>query len=63
MDHGWFTEIKYTDLDGDAAKEEVDKLNEKGKKALPPPDKRRRYDDRRGGGKHLNFFPLPKIGV
>lgn len=53
MDHGWFTEIKYTDLDGDAVKEEVDKLNEKGKKALPPPDKRRRYDDRRGGGKHL----------
>lgn len=60
MDHGWFTEIKYTDLEEEAAKEEVDKLNEIGKKALPPPDKRRRYDDRRGGGNNFYYFFFPK---
>uniref|UniRef100_A0A1A9UH06 SAP domain-containing protein n=2 Tax=Glossina TaxID=44049 RepID=A0A1A9UH06_GLOAU len=62
LEFGWFDDILYSDLNGEEAKEEVRKINEKGKKAIDSNpanrdkrqrrdnyrnDNRRRYDDRR----------------
>lgn len=54
LDLGWFEEIKYTDVEGDAAAKAVQEYNTKGRKALPPPAKKRpnydyRSDNRRRG--------------
>lgn len=46
-EYGWFTEIRYTDLEVEAAQKAVEDFNEKGKKALPPPQKRRPNFDNR----------------
>ncbi|XP_059622428.1 heterogeneous nuclear ribonucleoprotein U-like protein 2 [Phlebotomus argentipes] len=46
-DLGWFDEIKYVDLQDEAATKLVEDYNEKGRRALPQSIKRRPYDDYR----------------
>lgn len=51
LEYQWFNEILYTDLEKDAAVEEVGKENERGKKAL---NQRNRNNDFNRGGRDFN---------
>lgn len=57
-------EVKYTDLDGEAAQKKVAEYNEQGKKAMPTQSSHNYRDNRskdydrrrRDDGKHFFFF-------